>query len=67
MNKKRIITYSAIILLWYLIRSINLPSLETNFNPITWDKSQIIRFFVLIIISIAVEEYFIRKKLKKGN
>ena len=67
MNKKRIITYLAIILLWYLIRSINLPSLEINFNPITWDKSQIIKFFVLIIISIAVEEYFIRKRLKKRD
>ena len=67
MNNRRIKTYSAIILLWYIIRSINFPSFEINFNPITRDKSQIIKFFVLVIISIIVEEYFIRKGLKKEN
>ena len=67
MNNRRIKTYSAIILLWFIIRSVNFPSFEINFNPITWDKSQIIKFFVLVIISIIVEEYFIRKGLKKEN
>jgi len=33
----------------------------------TWDNNQIIKFFVLVVISIAVEEYFIRKRLKKEN
>ena len=67
MNNRRIKTYSAIIFLWYIIRSINFPSFEINFNPITWEKNQIIKFFVLVIISIAIEEYFIRKGLKKEN
>ena len=47
--------------------SINFPSFEINFNPMTWDNNQIIKFFVLVVISIAVEEYFIRKRLKKEN
>ena len=67
MNNRRIKTYSAIILLWYIIRSVNFPSFEINFNPMTWDNNQIIKFFVLVVISIAVEEYFIRKRLKKEN
>ena len=67
MNNRRFKTYSAIILLWYIIRSINFPSFEINFNPMTWDNNQIIKFFVLVVISIAVEEYFIRKRLKKEN
>ena len=65
MNHKRIKTFFAIILLWYIIRSINFPSFEMNFNPLTWDKNQIIKFFALVIISIAVEEFFIRKRTKK--
>ena len=67
MNNRRFKTYSAIILLWYIIRSVNFPSFEINFNPMTWDNNQIIKFFVLVVISIAVEEYFIRKRLKKEN
>ncbi len=67
MNHKRIKTFFAIILLWYIIRSINFPSFEMNFNPLTWDKNQIIKFFTLVIISIAVEEFFIRKRTKKEN
>ncbi|MBR99690.1 MAG: hypothetical protein CMC57_06980 [Flavobacteriaceae bacterium] len=67
MNHKRIKTFFAIILLWYIIRSINFPSFEMNFNPLTWDKNQIIKFFALVIISIAVEEFFIRKRTKKEN
>lgn len=67
MNHKRIKTFFAIILLWYIIRSINFPSFEMNFNLLTWDKNQIIKFFTLVIISIAVEEFFIRKRTKKEN
>ena len=44
MNHRRIKTFFAIILLWYIIRSVNFPSFEMNFNPMTWDKNQIIKF-----------------------
>ena len=57
--KKRILIYIGTIFFWYVIRSV----FESfNFNPTTWEQKTVIKFFVLVVISLAVEEYFLRKK-----
>lgn len=63
--KRRILIYPAIILFFYLFRAIDLLPLEMNFDFTSWEKSKLIRWGVLSLIGILVEEYFIRRKSSK--
>ena len=63
--KRRILIYPAIILFSYLFRAIDLLPLEMNFDFTSWEKSKLIRWGVLSLIGISVEEYFIRRKSSK--
>jgi len=63
--KRRILIYPAIILFFYLFRAIDLLPLEMNFDFTSWEKSKLIRWGVLSLIGISVEEYFIRRKSSK--
>jgi len=63
--KRRILIYPAIILFFYLFRAIDLLLLEMNFDFTSWEKSKLIRWGVLSLIGISVEEYFIRRKSSK--
>ena len=63
--KRRILIYPAIILFFYLFRAIDLLPLEMNFDFTSWGKSKLIRWGVLSLIGISVEEYFIRRKSSK--
>ena len=63
--KRRILTFPAIILFFYLFRAIDLFPFETSFDFTSWDNSKLIRWGVMTAIGISTEEFFIKKDKKK--
>tara|TARA_B100001769_G_scaffold205250_1_gene164780 strand:- start:86 stop:367 length:282 start_codon:yes stop_codon:yes gene_type:complete len=60
--KRRAITFSAIIIFFYLFRAIDLFPFEMNLDFTKWGRNKIMRWIALSIIGILLEEYFIRRK-----
>jgi hypothetical protein len=62
--KRRILTFTAIILFFYFFRAIDLFPFEHNFDFTTWETSKLIRWGGLSALAISIEEYFIRRNKK---